>query len=80
MTKEEILHAITMVRHTQLIQDPFPKETEEQRNKNLRFFRYAWRHHFKEKEISIWEAYMKGYDKAYQEIRNDLWKHLGIEE
>lgn len=75
----DLNHAIDMVRHTQIIEDPFPEETEAQRNKNLRFFRYAWKHIFKEeKQISIHAAYRMGYLKAYTEIKQNLSKYIKV--
>lgn len=67
MTKDKL----KFIRFSQKIVDPFPEHTEYNQIKNIfKFFRK--RHNSSPKEISIWEAYKKGYDKAYSEIESSL--------
>lgn len=63
MTKNDL----RMIRHTQVITDPFPEQTEYQYKKEILKF---WS--VKPESISIWAAYMKGYNKAYSEIEERL--------
>lgn len=59
-----IIDKIKYIRCAQLIEDPFPKLTEKRR-----FMTWLGKKKFKE-EINPWEAYQKGYNKAYKEIIN----------
>ena len=54
----ELIRQITLIRHTQVIEDPFPTKED--------------------KDISIYKAYKKGYDKAYQEIEEGFLKRKEI--
>ena len=83
MKTEDIHRAIKMVRHTQLIKDPFPEETVRERivlEKTLffrRFFGFPRKNPLP--KVSIWAAYQMGYDTAYEEMKRDLPKFLRSE-
>lgn len=69
LTHEEILQKIEYIRHSQLITDPFPEVTEMEHMPPAMF---AWVTGQRKNTVSVspHEAYMKGYDKAYEEIMN----------
>lgn len=81
MKHETLMNAIAMVRYTQVVEDPFPIWSNIQRN----YLQDRFNAFFKSlvkipiPDISIHEAYVMGYNKAYQEIKRDIAKHLELE-
>jgi hypothetical protein len=73
----KVLHAINMVRNTQVILDPFPEDTlhEKLYNFSPKMFK-KWFGKKIEPSVSIHEAYFMGYDKAYSEMKAELTKFL----
>lgn len=64
---------ILSVKHSRLIEDPFPELTEEERLVNIEnsmspFFQTKKKEVDKSKYPSPWTAYRMGYEKAYEEI------------
>lgn len=70
------LSDLLVIRHSQIIKDPFPAHTE-----------YGWKYDAMSainkffgvkadletpEDISIWKAYQMGYDQAYKEIETSL--------
>lgn len=74
----ELKQKILNIRYSRIISDPFPEHSDYERCIDyLKRTRGFWGGIFKflepnlpktPKEISIWEAYKKGYDKAYSEV------------
>lgn len=73
MTKEELMN----IKHSQVITDPFPNHTQYSRDqitmRKPNFIKwFGKKEASKPREISIWEAYRMGYEKAYKEIEERL--------
>lgn len=69
---------LNIIRRSQAIEDPFLEDTRKEREWLLKPFCF-----FRKRPIpsvSIWDAYMKGYNKAYDEIEMNLEKHLELKE
>ena len=63
---EKLRQKILQIKHTRLILDPFPEHSE-----HGQFSRLGLKG-VPPKEVSIWEAYKKGYEQAYKEILENL--------
>lgn len=75
--KRFIKDELTRIKHAQIISDPFKEHTnfeilQAETPKILQFFEMDFSVNFKPREISIWEAYKTGYDKAYAEINSAI--------
>lgn len=63
----EIKRILNLIRYTQIIKDPFPEHSHYESQPKL-FKKFMQ----KPEDISIWKAYMIGYNKAYEEIERGL--------
>lgn len=64
---EKIKEKILSIKHTRIIKDPFPEFTD-----YFRAYRLGMMTVMKPEQVSIWEAYKKGYEQAYREILENL--------
>jgi antitoxin component HigA of HigAB toxin-antitoxin module len=74
---ETIGDKLKMIRHTQIISDPFPEQSEyelmlQTRSKAEKFFGLGPTKIEAPRPISIWKAYMIGYEKTYKEIESAI--------
>lgn len=66
VTKKTVSQELDRIKHTQIISDPFPEQSNYEHDLSSAGIMGIFIS--KPEEISIWKAFRMGYDKAYAEI------------